>query len=173
MRLYQIIVLGLLIGACTVPQGTTRAFERKIISLKTNNPVYKAVQFNGMHERTDRQELKAYTGVDPVRTEWCAAFVNAVLDESGIPSNSDHTYPYLARSFLEWGVAVDQPKSGDLVIFPRGSQGWQGHVGFFVSEIEIDGVLYYHILGGNQNNKVSIELYRANSALGIRRQTSA
>ena len=33
-----------------------------------------------MHERTDRAELAAYVGVDPVRTEWCAAFVNAVMD---------------------------------------------------------------------------------------------
>ena len=38
----------------------------------------------GLQEYRDRVELREYTGVDPVRTEWCAAFVNAVLNESGI-----------------------------------------------------------------------------------------
>jgi len=54
-------------------------------------------------------------------------------------------------------------------VFPRGNQGWQGHVGFYLRTIEVNGTEYYYILGGNQSNKVSIELFRANKSLGIRR----
>lgn len=133
------------------------------------NPVYEAIQYNGMHERTDRVELTAYVGVDPVRTEWCAAFVNAVLQESELPDNYNHKYPLTAKAFLDWGTPVDEPKAGDIVVFPRGNQGWQGHVGFYLHTEKINGIDYYVILGGNQNNKVSVKTYRANTALGIRR----
>lgn len=128
----------------------------------------------GLQEYKDRTILLEYTGVDPVRTEWCAAFVNAVLNESGIPgSESVSDVPLMARSFLDWGTSIKKEniQSGDLVIFPRGSEGWQGHVGFYIRTVKINEVVHYAILGGNQNNKVSIDLYPANSALGIRRNS--
>lgn len=124
-----------------------------------------ADSFVGMHEKTDREELKIFLEVDPLRTEWCAAFVNAVLGVSG----EQGTDSLLARSFLDWGVSVDSPEKGDVVIFPRGRSSWQGHVGFFVEEFERDGIRYYVILGGNQENKVSYDVFRADKALGIRR----
>ena len=160
-----------LMAACTSTGHTIENITepRKLINLGPINPVYLAVQYNGMHERTDRAELKELLDVDPVRTEWCAAFVNAVLTESGIPNNILHKYPYAARSFLEWGVAVKEPTPGDLIIFPRGNISWQGHVGFYLSTTVINNTEYYYILGGNQSNKVSIDLYRATRALGIRR----
>ena len=67
--------------------------------------------------------------------------------------------------------AVEEPEMGDIVVFPRGDQGWQGHVGFYVKSQEIDGVLYYYILGGNQKNSVRVDLYRADKAIGIRRSS--
>lgn len=146
--------------------------EQKTIQVNSNNPVIKGFQYINFTETANRAELKELMNVDPKRTEWCAAFVNAVLEESGIPSNNDHKYPLTARAFLDWGVDVKTPEPGDLVVFPRGTQGWQGHVGFFIKEATINGIKYYYILGGNQDNKVSIALYRANRALGIRRQKS-
>lgn len=132
-----------------------------------------AAQFINFDERTNRQELKEFLGVDPRRTEWCAAFINAVLNESGIPgSDTVSEYPLTARSFLKWGNKVPEPMPGDIVIFPRGNEPWQGHVGFYISTVYVKGVEYYQILGGNQNNKVTIELYRANRALGVRRYSS-
>jgi uncharacterized protein (TIGR02594 family) len=164
-------IVLVLATACTSPGNSVENITtpRKIINLGPINPVYLAVQYNGMHERTDRAELKELLDVDPVRTEWCAAFINAVLEESGIVSNNDHKYPFTARAFLDWGQGI-QP--GDLVVFPRGNQGWQGHVGFYLKTQEINGVEYYYILGGNQDNRVSIISYRASKALGIRRQPS-
>ena len=159
-------VIAFLIAGCT-----TSGLDPSEVRLSRDNPAFKAASYIGYNERTHRQELKEFTGVDPVRTEWCAAFVNSVLDESDIPSNRSHKYPLTARAFLDWGhkVSKDDIEPGDLVVFPRGNQGWQGHVGFYIKTSVIEGVKYYHILGGNQNNRVSIELYRANRALGIRR----
>ena len=132
--------------------------------------IYKAYSYLDLQERRDRQEIKDLIGVDPVRYEWCAAFVNAILESNNLPtSNTVSRYPLTARSFLKLGEKVYEPIEGDVVIFPRGNQGWQGHVGFYVGTEEINGIDYYWILGGNQNDKVSIEAYPAYSALGIRR----
>lgn len=172
-----LIVAFAIVGACTSPSADIRIEEyenRTRIYLDTSNPGYKAAQYLNFEERTHRTELQELTGVDPVRTEWCAAFVNAVLEESDIESNSNHPYPLTARAFLDWGVNVDSEdiRPGDIVVFPRGSQGWQGHVGFYIRTIRLNGIDYYWILGGNQSNKVSIVRYRASRALGIRRQGS-
>ena len=127
----------------------------------------------GLNEHQHRTVLKRYVGVDPRYTEWCAAFVNAVLQESNIDSLTDtgHRNPLAARSWLEWGESVDTPRAGDIVIFPRGKNAWQGHVGFYAGSVVRDsnGRTYYRILGGNQNDRVSIVEYPANKALGIRR----
>lgn len=137
------------------------------------NPVDTADQYVGLQEVRDRKQLTVVLGVDPVRTEWCAAFVNAVLDIDHIPSlNSlQHPYPLMARSFLSWGEGVD-PKHitvGDIVVFPRGRSGWQGHVGFYARTVIVDSVEYWVILGGNQDQQVGYDLYRADRALGVRR----
>ena len=124
----------------------------------------------GLHESRDREVLTRILGVDPVVTEWCAAFVNAILKDQDIPgSESVSETPLLARSFLDWGEEVEEPKRGDLVIFERGTEGWQGHVGFFINKTVRNGQTYYLILGGNQNNEVSIDLYSTEKLLGIRR----
>ena len=106
-----------------------------------------------------------------MRTEWCAAFVNAILEIEGIPSNNIHEYPLLARSFLDWGEEVE-PKDiqvGDIVVFPRGNQGWKGHVGFYITTVDTQKGQQWVILGGNQMNSVRYDLYNPNKALGIRR----
>ena len=127
-----------------------------------------ATEYLGLHERQDRQELTELVGVDPVRTEWCAAFVNAILELEGIPNNEGHKYPLTARAFLDWGDSINPQdiQKGDLVIFPRGNQGWQGHVGFYVGR-HASGK--WVILGGNQANSVRYDLYDPKKALGIRR----
>jgi len=104
-----------------------------------------------------------------VRTEWCAAFVNAILEMDGIPgSESVSQNPLLARSFLEWGSPINPQdiQKGDIVVFPRGNSSWQGHVGFYVGRGE-NGM--WVILGGNQDNQVRYDYYDPKRALGIRR----
>ena len=142
-----------------------------VATIVESNPVTTAQDFIGLQERQNRQELKELTGVDPVRTEWCAAFVNAILEIENIPNlhNLGSDYPLVARQFLNYGdrVLKTDIQKGDIVVFPRGNQGWQGHVGFFVEEQ--DGM--WVILGGNQNNEVRYDLYDPRRALGVRRYT--
>ena len=163
MKKFIIICICFIIAACDA-----NSIQEPLIK----SPVETAMPYLGYTERTHRAELKELTGVDPVRTEWCAAFVNSVLEESGIEgSSSVSDNPLLARSFLDWGVNVD-PKditAGDIVVFPRGNQGWKGHVGIYFKTLVVDDIEWYYILGGNQDNKVSVVLYRASKAIGIRR----
>ena len=74
----------------------------------------------------------------------------------------------MAKSFLSWGIPVEPEniKRGDVVIFPRGNQGWQGHVGFYYGKTA-NGK--WVILGGNQANQVRYDLYNPSRAIGIRR----
>jgi uncharacterized protein (TIGR02594 family) len=160
------VILFCLLTASCAPHFTLdkpkKSLSEEIIST--------AEQFEGLSEKYHRQQLIETIGVDPVRTEWCAAFVNAILDMNGIKgSQSVSEHPLLARSFLNWGYPVDKAEPGDIIIFPRGQQSWQGHVGIHASTVYINGKPWYWILGGNQDNSVSFELYPARRALGIRR----
>jgi len=97
-------------------------------------------------------------------TAWCAAFVGAMLERSGIAS----TRKLNARSYLDWGVLVklEAAEPGDVVIFSRGDpKGWQGHVAFFVKE----NATTLTVLGGNQSNQVIEARYPKDQLLGIRR----
>lgn len=135
-----------------------------------SDPVVTAQPYIGLEERQDRKQIREFVGVDPVNTEWCAAFVNAVLEIDGIPgSASVSNVPLMARSFLTWGTPVEPAdiQRGDIVVFPRGDKGWLGHVGFFVEEQNGQWV----ILGGNQRNEVRYDFYDPKKALGIRRYT--
>ena len=142
-------------------------------STTASDSVRTAQPYVGLEERVHRDQLKQLLDVDPVRVEWCAAFVNSVLEIDGIPTLNDQTQypPLMARSFLYWGERVERSniQRGDVVIFPRGDQGWQGHVGFFVQEQTHNGRTYWIILGGNQNNEVRYDYYTPRRAIDIRR----
>jgi len=159
------VVLALLsAGACTRAET--------FFSTQASNSIHTAAEFIGLNERANRTELRELLNVDPLRTEWCAAFVNAILELDGIPgSDSVSEYPLTARSFLKWGSRVEAHniEQGDIVVFPRGNVSWQGHVGFYVETTE-DG--RWVILGGNQDNTVSYALYSPNYAIGIRRYSA-
>jgi len=140
------------------------------VPLIESNQVAEALKFLHYSERANRRELREYIGVDPLRIEWCAAFVNAVLRQTGISGSEDVSRnPLLAKSFLNWGTEVITPKIGDVVIYQRGKQPWAGHVGFFLGTVVERGRVYYQILSGNQNNQVSVQSYPAGRELSIRR----
>ena len=163
MNLKNIVLAG---AVLPLTMACTSTMANMLDSVITAQP------YVGLQERLNRTEIRDLTGVDPVRTEWCAAFVNAILEKDGIPgSESVSEHPLMARSFLDWGVKVDSEEiqRGDIVIFPRGNAGWQGHVGFYVETQIIDGVEQWVILGGNQSNEVRYDLYDPRRALGIRR----
>ena len=160
-------------------ERTLRAFLINILMIRvlaicmlltgcvTVDPTDTAETYIGLSEYGNRSQLTNLVGVDPIHTEWCAAFVNAVLDLSGLPNNRDHEHPLTARSFLDWGYPVEkhQVVRGDIVIFPRGNSKWEGHVGFYVETVAGRWI----ILGGNQDNTVSYASYKPSQVIGVRR----
>lgn len=117
-----------------------------------------ASRYVGLHERSDRNTLKNVVKIDPVRTPWCAAFVNAMLHSVGVQgTGSNH-----ARSFLRYGVATNAPRKGDIVVLGR-------HVGFYEGHVTRNGRTYVAVLGGNQGNSVRTSYYPASRVLSYRR----
>jgi uncharacterized protein (TIGR02594 family) len=166
------VILVTLLGCSAVK--STLFEEERMVPLKTTL-THKAYYYYGLNETRDRELIKDIMGVDPVTTEWCAAFVNMVLLEQQLPTSALFSnYPFLARSFLDYGEEVTEPQQGDIVVFPRGNTEWQGHVGFYSSTSTLpNGTKVYNILGGNQNNSVNLQAYPASAALSIRRVTEA
>lgn len=99
-------------------------------------------------------------GVKDDSVAWCAAFVGAMLKAAG----EKGTQSLAARSYLNWGVKLNKPKPGAIVVFKRGNSNWQGHVAFFLRDLGER----IEVLGGNQSDKVSITTYPKSSLLGYR-----
>jgi len=91
---------------------------------------------------------------------WCAAFVNWCLEQAGMVGTKMPN----AKSYLNWGYNINVPLPGAVVVFDRGKQKWQGHVGFFLDETPS----YVYLLGGNQQDKVSIRPYSKDRLEGYR-----
>jgi uncharacterized protein (TIGR02594 family) len=70
--------------------------------------------------------------------------------------------PLWARNWSKFGTAQKQAALGDVLVFSRRAGG---HVGLYVGE----DAKSYHVLGGNQSDKVSIKRILKVRLLGIRR----
>lgn len=77
---------------------------------------------------------------------WCGLFVAYCAKKSGLDLVKS---PLWALSWSEFGTAVNSPMLGDVLTFKRDGGG---HVGIYVGEDDD----CYHVLGGNQGNKVSV-----------------
>lgn len=123
----------------------------------------------GQSEGKDRAALMDYlkTGgvnLDPATTAWCAAFVNASLNKAGYSGTGSN----LARSFMQWGNAVEgTPQAGDIAVYPRGNDPNAGHVGFVEGVDPKTGMVT--LLAGNSGDAVSERQYAQSAALGYRR----
>lgn len=93
---------------------------------------------------------------------WCSIFINNITKELGYI----YTDSALARSWLNIGEKIEKPLIGDIVVFWRDNQNsTYGHVGLYIRED--DKKIW--VLGGNQNNQVSIAPYSKDKVLGYRR----
>lgn len=100
-------------------------------------------------------------GVLDDETAWCAAFLDWVMDRAG-PGGTNKLN---ARSYLNWGVPLERPVPGAVMVYWRGSpDGWQGHVHLFTRE----NATHYYGIGGNQSNSVNEAPYPKGRLLGIR-----
>lgn len=154
-------------GSSTGPKSASQAAGVSNAAAQSN-PMQLASSLLGKGEVPDRGVIQEYlknggVNLDPATTAWCAAYVNSTLAQSGYEGTGSN----MARSFLNYGEAVDAPQSGDLAVFSRGNpNGPYGHVGFF-DRMNEDGTI--RVLGGNQGNQVSYANYPADRLLGYRR----
>ncbi len=96
---------------------------------------------------TERVEVSAATA-DAV--PWCGLFTAHTALVAGYVGEIPK-FPLWALNWSSFGVAAQQPCLGSICTFVRKGGG---HVGFYVGE---DRAGYYHILGGNQGDRVSID----------------
>lgn len=109
-------------------------------------------------------------GLDPTKSNWCAAFVNATLEANGVhgapPANVGKN---VASSFLEWGNPVDgDPQPGDVLVQSRGRAPGRtgGHVGIFAGQVaDGDSGRYYLMTSGNYGNSVAYSWEPASSLI--------
>lgn len=90
---------------------------------------------------------------------WCSSFVNWVLQTAGYPT----TRSAAARSWVRYGKACEMQRAA-IVVLSRGNNPAFGHVGFID---RFDGS-YVWVLGGNQNNRVSIARYPLSRVVACR-----
>jgi uncharacterized protein (TIGR02594 family) len=117
-----------------------------------------ASQFIGLHEIKGKEHnpeiLQMWKdikrgGIKDDETAWCAAFVGAILERSGIKSSRFEG----ASSYSTWGDKLAEPADGCVVVFTREGGG---HVGFVVGQ-DSDGNLL--VLGGNQSDAVNVKAF--------------
>ncbi len=77
---------------------------------------------------------------------WCGLYAAIVIHRAVRPVVDQ---PLWALNWNNFGVRVTEPMLVDILTFTRKSGG---HVGFYVGE----DATAYHVLGGNQGNKVSV-----------------
>lgn len=77
---------------------------------------------------------------------WCGLFMAVVMQRAQRPVVKN---PLGSLNWNNFGVKVTTPMLGDILTFTRKGGG---HVGLYIAEDNQS----YHVLGGNQGNKVSI-----------------
>lgn len=97
-------------------------------------------------------------GIKDDETPWCAAFVGAMLETVGVISTRFES----AKSYEKWGVKLDAPAVGCVVVFTRDGGG---HVGFVVGQDKAGNLL---VLGGNQGDAVNIKTFPRSRATSYR-----
>lgn len=90
---------------------------------------------------------------------WCGMFVADCLTQFNykVPKHF-----YRAKAWLDYGVQIQVPCLGCIVIFERKGGG---HVGFVVGRDHAGHLL---VLGGNQKNMVRIDQFDTDRVLGYR-----
>jgi uncharacterized protein (TIGR02594 family) len=90
---------------------------------------------------------------------WCGLFAAIVAHRAG---KKVVLGPLWARNWSSFGVASPEASLGDVLVFSRNSGG---HVGFYIAE----DASAFHVLGGNQSNRVSIARIAKDRCIAARR----
>ena len=114
-------------------------------------------------------------GLSATENAWCAAFVHYILTELGADTLKGYK-GQRARKYINYGSPVDDVKNaqeGDIVIFDWNGDGRGDHVAFYAGTriTDQDNPNKISVVGGNQNDKVTLMTQNMNKVLGIRRIT--
>lgn len=102
------------------------------------------------------------TGYGDDDIPWCGLFVAWVTYNRRNNSSEVVKSPLWARDWQNYGNKAEKAMLGDVLVFVRNGGG---HVGFYVAE----DATAYHVLGGNQSNKVCITRILKSRCIAIRR----
>jgi uncharacterized protein (TIGR02594 family) len=102
------------------------------------------------------------TGYSDDDVPWCGLFAAIICYRRLKKPEEVVKSPLWARNWAKYGIKSPQPSLGDVLVFSRGSSG---HVGFYVAEDDTA----YHVLGGNQSNKVNITRVAKDRLIACRR----
>ena len=101
----------------------------------------------------------AISGYSDDDIPWCGLFAAIVAHRAG---KAVVTSPLWARNWSNFGAGFRSGALGDVLVFVRNGGG---HVGFYVAE----DASAYHVLGGNQGNRVSITRIAKDRCIAVRR----
>lgn len=102
------------------------------------------------------------TGYSDDDIPWCGLFAAIICYRRRKIAEEVVKEPLWARNWARYGVKSPTPGLGDVLVFSRGSGG---HVGFYVGE----DTACYHVIGGNQSNRVSIARILKSRCIAARR----
>lgn len=156
----------------SIPSVSAPNMQNQAQALTDNMPYMKVAEsMIGQNEHTPglaKFLQKSNPNLDPSLTPWCAGFVNATLQASGIQG----TGSLAAKSYLKFGEPVSSPSEGDIVVFNDMSgrnDPDRGHVGFVKGIVTKNGNPYVRVLGGNQADQVIVKDYPMSAVAGFRR----
>lgn len=104
-------------------------------------------------------KIKGYSDDD---IPWCGLFAAIITYRRMKKAAEVVKDPLWALNWARYGKQVNTAMLGDVLVFKRPSGG---HVGFYVGE---DSTAY-HVLGGNQGNRVSITRIAKARCVAVRR----
>lgn len=92
---------------------------------------------------------------------WCSSYVNWVFQQVGIEGTDKAN----ARSWTHWGIPLEFPKYGCIVVLKRGANASQGHVGFYLNDAANGRIM---LLSGNVSDKVCIASFPKKDVIAYR-----
>lgn len=96
-----------------------------------------------------------YAGEDDSVIPWCACFISKVAKECGYSLPDECA---AAISWRHWGVGIEDPEVGCIVVFPH-------HVAI-VEDFDDDRL---YCLGGNQSDAVNTKPFRYDNVVAFRK----
>lgn len=119
----------------------------------------------GSNPRIEEYHATTTFGKHSDEFPWCSSFVNWCCTKAGVKGTNSAA----ANSWLNWGVPVEIPQVGDIVILSRGSSKSQAHVAFFEGVSKAVPMQTVKLFGGNQGDAVCSKWFPASQVLGYRR----